>query len=83
MATSERLICVCWPVNNPSGFHGSKAIGEPPILMSAAVFFALKQAIYASRQDAKMAGWVQLNAPATPAQVQSLLPTLPQLLGQQ
>ena len=78
-----RLICVCWPVNNPSGFHGSKAIGEPPILMSAAVFFALKQAIYASRQDAKMEGWVQLNAPATPAQVQSLLPTLPQLLGQQ
>ena len=78
-----RLIGVCWPVNNPSGFHGSKAIGEPPILMSAAVFFALKQAIYASRQDAKMEGWVQLNAPATPAQVQSLLPTLPQLLGQQ
>ena len=34
--------------------------------MAAAVFFALKQAIYASRQDAKMEGWVQLNAPATP-----------------
>ena len=50
--------------------------------MSAAVFFALKQAICASRQDARMEGWVQLNAPATPVQVQSLLPTLQQLLGQ-
>ena len=68
-------------VENPTGFHGSKAIGEPPILMSAAVFFALKQAIYASRADAKMEGWVQLDAPASPAQVRQLLPSVSQLTG--
>eukprot|EP01043_Picozoa_sp_COSAG02_P012225 COSAG02_NODE_469_length_21727_cov_64.506334_11_plen_552_part_00 len=68
-------------VNNPTGFHGSKAIGEPPILMAAAVFFALKQAIYASRADAKMEGWVQLDAPASPAQVRQLLPSVSQLIG--
>ncbi len=68
-------------VENPTGFHGSKAIGEPPILMAAAVFFALKQAIYASRADAKMEGWVQLDAPASPAQVRQLLPSVTQLIG--
>lgn len=68
-------------VENPTGFHGSKAIGEPPILMSASVFFALKQAIYASRADAKIQGWVQLDAPASPAQVRQLLPSVSQLIG--
>ena len=49
--------------------------------MSVAVFFALKQAIYASRADAKMEGWVQLDAPASPAQVRQLLPSVSQLIG--
>ncbi len=67
-------------VVNPTGFLGSKAVGEPPILMSAAVFFATKDAIYASRTDANVKGWVRLDAPATPAQVRQLLPTVAQLL---
>jgi len=67
-------------VKNPTGFHGSKAVGEPPLLMATSVFMAIKQAIYASRADAYMTGWVQLDAPATPEQVRQLLPTVVHLL---
>ena len=68
-------------VKNPTGFHGSKAVGEPPLLMATSVFMALKTAIYASRADAKQLGWVKLDAPATPEQVRQLLPSVSELLA--
>ena len=68
-------------VKNPTGFHGSKAVGEPPLLMATSVFMALKAAIYASRADAKQLGWVKLDAPATPEQVRQLLPSVSELLA--
>ena len=67
-------------VANPTGLHGSKAVGEPPLLMSVALFMALKVAIAASRKDAGRHGWFQLDAPATPEQVRLLLPTVEELL---
>jgi xanthine dehydrogenase/oxidase len=67
-------------VKNPTGLHGSKAVGEPPLIMSAAVFCALKQCVVASRKDAGQDGWFQLDAPATPEAVRPLLPTVEQLL---
>lgn len=67
-------------VKNPTGFHGSKAVGEPPLLMATSVFMAIKQAIKASRADAHQTGWVQLDAPATPEQVRQLLPSVAELL---
>jgi hypothetical protein len=51
--------------------------------MAAAVFFALKQCVYASRADGKIKGWVQLDAPAAPAQVRQLLPSVGELLAVQ
>ena len=47
-------------VKNPTGFHGSKAVGEPPLLMATSVFMAIKEAVKASRKDAYQEGWVQL-----------------------
>ncbi|XP_048248710.1 indole-3-acetaldehyde oxidase-like isoform X1 [Haliotis rufescens] len=35
----------------PQGVRGSKAVGEPPIMLSTGVFFALKHAVGAARLD--------------------------------
>jgi xanthine dehydrogenase/oxidase len=67
-------------ITNPAGFMGSKAVGEPPLLLSAAVFHALKQAIYSSREDAGRTGYFALDVPATPAQVRQLLPSVGELV---
>lgn len=45
---------------------GSKASGEPAMLMSTCPFFAVKHAIYAARQDSGDSSWFQLDAPADP-----------------
>ena len=49
---------------------GSKASGEPAILLGAAPFFAVKDAIYAARKEAGQSGYFRLDAPATPVRVQ-------------
>lgn len=46
--------------------HSSKAVGEPPFFLGTSVFWALKNAIYASRKDSGMLGWFQLDLPCTP-----------------
>ena len=41
--------------------------GEPAYLLGLAVFFALKQAIYAARKENGVPdGWFQLDCPVTP-----------------
>jgi xanthine dehydrogenase/oxidase len=70
---------------NPSGFLGSKVVGEPPLICSCAVFFAVKDAIAAARRQQQQgggsaaqggAGWFALPVPATPAAVQALCPSV-------
>jgi xanthine dehydrogenase/oxidase len=51
---------------NPRAVHSSKAVGEPPFHLGAAVYFALKDAVYAAREAAGVQGWFDLDAPATP-----------------
>jgi xanthine dehydrogenase/oxidase len=46
--------------------HSSKAVGEPPFFLGTSVFWALKNAIYASREDSDMHGWFNLDLPCTP-----------------
>lgn len=46
--------------------HSSKAIGEPPFFLGAAVFFALKEAVYAARKEVGLEGWFNMDSPATP-----------------
>ncbi|CAF1163534.1 unnamed protein product [Rotaria sordida] len=49
--SSEHAVC-----------YSSKAVGEPPLFLSATVFFAIKQAISAYRREKKP---FKLNIPAT------------------
>eukprot|EP00455_Lapot_gusevi_P049471 TRINITY_DN701_c0_g2_i7.p1 TRINITY_DN701_c0_g2~~TRINITY_DN701_c0_g2_i7.p1 ORF type:complete len:1205 (-),score=381.89 TRINITY_DN701_c0_g2_i7:387-4001(-) len=50
---------------NPRAIYSSKAIGEPPLFLSASVFFAIKEAIYAARQEHGLTDWFPLHSPAT------------------
>eukprot|EP01113_Clastostelium_recurvatum_P030146 TRINITY_DN3652_c0_g1_i1.p1 TRINITY_DN3652_c0_g1~~TRINITY_DN3652_c0_g1_i1.p1 ORF type:complete len:1345 (-),score=361.69 TRINITY_DN3652_c0_g1_i1:322-4356(-) len=53
---------------NPRAIHSSKGVGEPPLFLSASVFFALRDAIKAARQDEKAgskAEWFDMYSPAT------------------
>jgi len=54
---------------NPLGVYSSKATGEPSLLMSIGVLFAIRDALNSSRSDAGLSGWWQLNGPATVEQV--------------
>ncbi|XP_042004114.1 xanthine dehydrogenase 1-like isoform X2 [Salvia splendens] len=54
---------------NPKAIHSSKAVGEPPFFLASAVFFAIKDAIIAAREDAGLSGWFPLDNPATPERI--------------
>ena len=47
-------VVVCW-----------QAIGEPPLGLATTVFFAIKDAIAAARNDAGLDGCFPLDSPAT------------------
>ncbi len=53
--------------NNPNirAVHSSKGIGEPPLFLGASVMLALKEAVYAARQEAGLSGHFELSSPAT------------------
>ncbi|CAH1779265.1 unnamed protein product [Owenia fusiformis] len=55
--------------------YGSKAVGEPPLHMSIAAMFAIKDAIAAARKDAGIEGPFQLNCPANAEQIHTLCST--------
>jgi xanthine dehydrogenase/oxidase len=44
---------------------GSKEVGEPPLVLAASVYLAVKNAVLAARQDRGQDGWFVLEAPAT------------------
>jgi xanthine dehydrogenase/oxidase len=50
---------------NPQAIYSSKAVGEPPLFLGAAVFFALKQACMAYRKQQGYNEYFTLNSPAT------------------
>jgi xanthine dehydrogenase/oxidase len=58
------------------GVRGSKGIGEPPLFLGASVFFAIKNAVAAAREDfaaeagaPKAAGPFTFYSPATPERI--------------
>jgi xanthine dehydrogenase large subunit len=56
-----------WPeANREDNVFGSKAVGEPPFMLSISVFEALRDAVAKARADGKK---VKLSAPATPENV--------------
>jgi xanthine dehydrogenase large subunit len=56
-----------WPQpNREDNVFGSKAVGEPPLMLAISVFEALRDAIAQARSDGKV---VRLTAPATPENI--------------
>ena len=53
--------------SEPRAVYSSKAVGEPPLFLAASVFFAIKNAIVAAREDNGISDPYnfQLDAPAT------------------
>ncbi len=54
----------------PSAVYSSKSSGEPPLVLAASAFFAIKEAILAARADQGAHEWFQLDAPATVERIQ-------------
>uniref|UniRef100_A0A4W5NY38 Aldehyde oxidase 1 n=1 Tax=Hucho hucho TaxID=62062 RepID=A0A4W5NY38_9TELE len=52
--------------DNPHAIYSSKGIGEPVLFLGSSVFFAIKDAVAASRVEAGMVGPFTLDSPATP-----------------
>jgi xanthine dehydrogenase/oxidase len=50
---------------NPFDLLSSKEVGEPPLVLAATAYFALKHAVLAARQDRGHSEWFLLEAPAT------------------
>lgn len=50
---------------NPRAVYSSKAIGEPPVFLASSVFFAIKEAISAAREEQKLDSNFHLQSPAT------------------
>ncbi|CAF3526890.1 unnamed protein product [Rotaria sp. Silwood1] len=50
---------------NPRAVYSSKGIGEPPLLLGITVFFALKQACMAYREQQGLSDYFTLHSPAT------------------
>jgi xanthine dehydrogenase/oxidase len=54
-----------YPESDTDPLLSSKEVGEPPMVLAATVFFAIKHAILAARKDQGDDGWFALDAPAT------------------
>lgn len=50
---------------NPRAIHSSKGVGEPPLFLSASVFFAIRDAIKGARESAGKTEPLTLYSPAT------------------
>ncbi|XP_068009824.1 xanthine dehydrogenase/oxidase isoform X3 [Melanerpes formicivorus] len=56
---------------NSKAVYSSKAVGEPPLFLSASVFYAIKDAIYAARQDSGVTEPFRMDSPATPERIRN------------
>uniref|UniRef100_A0A803T4P5 Xanthine dehydrogenase n=1 Tax=Anolis carolinensis TaxID=28377 RepID=A0A803T4P5_ANOCA len=56
---------------NSKAIYSSKAVGEPPLFLSASVFYAIKDAIIAARQESGLKEPFRLDSPATPERIRN------------
>ncbi|XP_053315311.1 xanthine dehydrogenase/oxidase [Spea bombifrons] len=56
---------------NSKAIYSSKAVGEPPLFLSASIFFAVKDAITSARAESNITGLFQLDSPATPERIRN------------
>lgn len=72
--TPEAFTVTLWDeANREETIHRSKAVGEPPLMLANAVFFALRDAVAAT---AALPGPVPLDAPATPERLLRAIQTI-------
>lgn len=57
---------------NPNLLMSSKGVGEPPLVLANTIFFAVKHAVLAARQDRGLHDWFEMEAPATVENIRSL-----------
>jgi len=50
---------------NPRAIHSSKGVGEPPFFLSCSVFFAIRKAVEAVREEVGEKEWMDFDSPAT------------------
>lgn len=55
--------------SNPRAVYSSKAVGEPPLVLASSVFFAIREAITAARQERNLDGNFVLSSPASSARI--------------
>ncbi|XP_061572162.1 aldehyde oxidase 6 [Cololabis saira] len=55
--------------HNPHAIYSSKGIGEPVLFLGSSVFFAIKDAVAASRSESGLVGPFPLDSPATPERI--------------
>ncbi|NKZ02019.1 molybdopterin cofactor-binding domain-containing protein [Nocardiopsis alborubida] len=55
--------------DNPNDLLSAKEVGEPPLILAATVFFAVKAAVRASRLERGLSGLFRMDAPATVQEV--------------
>ena len=53
------------------GVHSAKSTGEPPLVLSASVFFAIRHAIASARAETGSTDWFDLASPATVERIQT------------
>ncbi len=59
---------------NPKAVYSSKGIGEPPLVLSASIYFAIKDAIKAFRKENGCSSVFRLDCPATVERVRNACP---------
>lgn len=66
---SEFNVSLLTGSKNPRAVYSSRAIGEPPLCLSISVFFAIKDAISAARNEKNLERNFYLQSPATSARI--------------
>ncbi|XP_069810295.1 xanthine dehydrogenase/oxidase isoform X2 [Dendropsophus ebraccatus] len=56
---------------NSKAIYSSKAVGEPPLFLSASIFYAIKDAIMSARAESGITGIFRLDSPATPERIRN------------
>ncbi|XP_040286533.1 xanthine dehydrogenase/oxidase isoform X1 [Bufo bufo] len=56
---------------NSKAIYSSKAVGEPPLFLSASIFYAIKDAIKSARAESGITGIFRLDSPATPERIRN------------
>ncbi|XP_025071860.1 xanthine dehydrogenase/oxidase isoform X3 [Alligator sinensis] len=68
---SEFYVSLLRNCPNSKAIYSSKAVGEPPLFLSASVFYAIKDAIFSARRESGLTEPFRLDSPATPERIRN------------